>query len=166
MREPAVEIHPLVEDEMAVVERTVPRIAGRHRERLTRQERGEALYLFAWFGAEQVGHVLLTWSSAPGPGTAHVEDLGVEEDWRRRRVGTQLMTRCEREVHSRGLERIALSVGIENGPARRFYRTLGYVEPAGQLPHVLRYPYVDETGAVRTAAESCTTFVKRLASGG
>jgi ribosomal protein S18 acetylase RimI-like enzyme len=158
-----VQIRPLAEDEVAVVERAVRRAPGKHRERLARQARDEGLYLFAWLGSEPVGHAFLLWAnSRVGVGTAALEDLGVEPEWRRQHIGTDLMARCESESRGRGLEQIAFSVGVDNGPAREFYLRLGYAEKEGELPHTLRYRTIDAAGAPRTAEEVCTTFAKRL----
>lgn len=149
-------------EEIAAVEGALPRIPGHHRERLARQAGGEVLYLFAWVGTEPVGHVLLVFASALGADTADVQDLGVDWQWRRRGIGTELMERCEAEALARGYERIALSVGVENDGARRFYARRGYAEMPAQAPHLVRWPQFDETGAIGEGSESCTTFTKAL----
>ena len=158
----ALETRPLEEDDIPAVERAVRRIPGSHRKRLERQSRGEAVYLFAWAGSEPVGHVLLVFSSALGADAAHVEDLAVDEPWRRRGIGTELMNRCEREALARGYERIEFGVGVDNDGARAFYRRLGYAELPGQVPHVVRWPQLEPTGAIGEGEEWCTTFTKQL----
>jgi len=156
------EVRPLEEDELPAVERAVRRMPGRHRERLERQRRGEQVYLWAWVEDEPVGHVLVQWPSALAADAAELEDLGVDDPWRRRGIGTQLVERCEEEARERGFARIALNVGVENDGARAFYTRLGYTEIEGQAPHRITWPHLDETGAIVEAEEWCTTFTKEL----
>jgi ribosomal protein S18 acetylase RimI-like enzyme len=156
------EIRPLAQEEIAVVVRAVPGLPGRHEERLARQHRGGALYLFAWIDDEPVGRVFLVWSSALGIGTAHLENLHVDESCRRRGIGTLLVERCEREAMARGFDRIEFGVGIDNDAARRFYVERGYAELEGQVPHLVRWPQLEASGAMGEGHEWCTTFTKHL----
>jgi GNAT superfamily N-acetyltransferase len=156
------DVRPLAEHDIPTVERALRRIPGSHRERLERQTQGEALYLFAWVSGEPVGHVLLVFASALGADSAHVEDLGVAEPWRGRKIGTQLMDRCEREALARGCGRMELDVGVDNDGARAFYAKRGYVEMSGQAPHLVRWPHLEASGAIGEGRELCTTFTKQL----
>ena len=158
----AVEVRRLDEEDLPAVERALRRIPGRHRERFERQSRGEVVYLFAWAGGDPIGHVMLVFGSALGAGAAHVEDLGVDEPWRRRGIGTELMNRCEREALARGYERIEFGVGVDNDSARAFYGRLGYAEVPGQEPYLIRWPQLEPTGAIGEGSEWCTTFTKQL----
>ena len=61
----AVEIRPLSEAQLASVERHINFDWGnprKHRERLSRQQWGEATYLVAWHEHNPVGHVFVTWA--------------------------------------------------------------------------------------------------------
>ncbi len=56
----AVPVRPLDENELAAVERAFPAAdPRRHRDRLTEQEAGRAVYLVAWQADQPVGHVML-----------------------------------------------------------------------------------------------------------
>ena len=160
--EPPSQVRPLTEEELPAVERAVRKMPDLHRERLESQRREEAVYFFAWVGEAPVGHVLLRWPSTLGVDAAELEDLGVDEPWRRRGVGTQLVARCEDEAVARGFVRIALNVGIDNGIARAFYGQRGYREMSADAPHRITWPHREETGAVVAAEEWCTTFTKEL----
>jgi GNAT superfamily N-acetyltransferase len=95
---------------------------------------------------------------APCP---EVEDLFVADAHRRRGVGELLLTALEREARAWGFDRVGLSVGIANDPARRLYerrryRDLGYPE------FFISGTYVDADGKRRRWEEKCVYLVKRL----
>jgi ribosomal protein S18 acetylase RimI-like enzyme len=164
----ALEVRPISGEELAVVERTLIRYPGKHRERLEGQRRGECLYLIAWIGAEPVGHLNLRLRGRKLPErarklrAAQIEDLIVAASHRRRGVATELMRRAEEEAGARGFRTVGLGVDVGNAPARGLYRQEGY-EEAGFGRFVVSYPYIDEDGAERQATEICTYLIKRLA---
>lgn len=65
-----------------------------------------------------------TWRGRPG---IHLEDLWVDEPYRRRGVGTALLARLARLVRDRGWRRLEWAVLEWNEPAIRFYERLGGV---------------------------------------
>jgi ribosomal protein S18 acetylase RimI-like enzyme len=163
----AVEIRPLRADELAVVERDLPRYPGKHRERLDGQRRGECLYLIAWVGARPVGHLNLRLRGrklserAQRAGAAQIEDLSVSRVYRRRGIGTGLMRRAAAEASVRRFPALGLGVDVSNAAARALYRQEGY-EESGFGQFTISYPYLDEDGAERQAHETCTYLIKRL----
>lgn len=56
----------------------------------------------------------------------HVEDLVVEQDYRRQGVGRALMEAAARWCQERGGSQLLLTVWSGNQPAEAFYRRLGY----------------------------------------
>jgi ribosomal protein S18 acetylase RimI-like enzyme len=55
-----------------------------------------------------------------------VENLYVSPDVRGQGIGTELLSRAERRLDTRGADAIALNVMATNEPARQFYRERGY----------------------------------------
>jgi ribosomal protein S18 acetylase RimI-like enzyme len=161
-------IRPLQADELAAVERSLPRYPGKHRERLDGQRRGECVYLIAWIRDEPVGHLNLRLRGRKLPDrarklrAAQIEDLRVAPEHRRLGVATELMRRAESEASAQGFRTVGLGVDIGNVPARGLYRQEGY-EETGMPRFLVSYPYIDESGVERQARETCTYLVKRLA---
>lgn len=58
--------------------------------------------------------------------TAHLMNLAVREDLRRRGVGARLMRELLRAVRLRGARRLYLEVRASNSAAQAFYRKLGF----------------------------------------
>jgi ribosomal protein S18 acetylase RimI-like enzyme len=162
-----VDVRPLTADELDVVERTLARYPGKHRERLEGQRRGESVYLIAWDGKEPVGHLNLRLRGRKLPDrarrleAAQIEDLRVARAHRRRGVARELMRRAAHEACAHGFSAVGLGVDIGNTPARRLYFAEGY-EESGTGEFVVSYPYIDEEGYERQAHETCTYLVKRL----
>jgi GNAT superfamily N-acetyltransferase len=67
-------------------------------------------------------HNYSTWQGRPG---LYIEDLFVEEQWRKHRVGRKLIAAVARIAKDRGCARIDLSV-LNWNPAREFYSRLGF----------------------------------------
>jgi ribosomal protein S18 acetylase RimI-like enzyme len=162
-----VDIRPLAADDLDVVERTLARYPGKHRERLEGQRRGESVYLIAWEGDEPVGHLNLRLRGGKLPDrarrlkAAQIEDLRVARAHRRRGVAKELMRRAHEEASAHGFDTVGLGVDIGNIPARRLYFADGY-EESGTGQFVVSYPYIDENGNERQAHETCTYLVKRI----
>jgi ribosomal protein S18 acetylase RimI-like enzyme len=163
-----VEVRPLAAGELDVVERTLARYPGKHRERLEGQRRGECVYLIAWEGPEPVGHLNLRIRGRKLPErarrlrAAQIEDLRVAREHRRRGVASELMRRAAAKAAEHGFRTVGLGVDIGNVPARRLYAQEGY-EESGLGRFVVSYPYIDEDGVERQAHETCTYLLKRLA---
>lgn len=69
-----------------------------------------------------------------GAGEAHLLDVAVAPDARRRGIGAALVTRLRETVaRERGAAAMTLEVRRSNAPARALYRHLGFVE-AGERP--------------------------------
>lgn len=88
-----------------------------------------------WFAAvghrhEILGWVILSWSA---DGTdAHVVDLFVREDHRRRGIGTALMIEVERRARSGREQKLWLAVNpTANTDAMRLYEHLGFCHDGG-----------------------------------
>jgi ribosomal protein S18 acetylase RimI-like enzyme len=66
-------------------------------------------------------------SGKPEPDACYVEYLAVRPQWRRRGIGTTLLSRAEGYAHSQSKPRLTLEVSSCNQDALRLYRRLGFV---------------------------------------
>ncbi len=166
------EVRPLHEEEVAAMERHFPSaIADKHRVRLARQRRGDALYLIAWLEEAPVGHVLLKFGVTglePGaprlPDCPHIEDLLVKPEWRSRGIGSSLLTAAEEAAAERGCSRVGLNVASENLRARKLYAQRGYVD-SGLGEFQAGGSYLDAEGTLRSWSDASLYLVKRLGNG-
>jgi ribosomal protein S18 acetylase RimI-like enzyme len=62
----------------------------------------------------------------------------VAHDWRRRGVGSALMTAAMDWARERGLHKLSLSVFVHNTAAIGLYRKLGFVEEGRRIKHYRR----------------------------
>jgi mycothiol synthase len=84
------------------------------------------LWLVAWDGEEVAGAALNYPERSGDPGHGWVGTLGVRRAWRRRGLGEALLRRSFKELHSRGLRKVRLSVDAENlTGATRLYERAG-----------------------------------------
>jgi GNAT superfamily N-acetyltransferase len=162
------EVRPLHDEEVAAVERHFPSaIVDKHRVRLARQRRGNALYLIAWLEEAPVGHVLLKFTTAGDPGgpgrpeCPHIEDLLVKPEWRGRGIGSSLLEAAERAAAERGCARVGLNVATENVRARELYARRGYVDSGGG-ECVIEGSYLDADGRLCSWSDASLYLVKRL----
>lgn len=58
---------------------------------------------------------------------AHVTNIAVHPDWRRRGIGEALLRRLMAEAKERGADRMTLEVRKSNWQARRLYEKLGFL---------------------------------------
>ena len=56
----------------------------------------------------------------------HVDEFGVDEKFRRCRVGTALIDFLKSEAKQNGFERLTLDVWEFNEPAKEFYESIGF----------------------------------------
>ena len=62
------------------------------------------------------------------PPEAELPDIVVDEKYRGKGLGRQLLTRSMEELESRGIGTIFLEVRVSNTPARRLYESFGFEE--------------------------------------
>ncbi|KPJ61619.1 MAG: hypothetical protein AMJ46_00530 [Latescibacteria bacterium DG_63] len=79
-------------------------------------------YLVAWFVMDE----------------AHLGNVAVTPEFRRRRIATELTKRLLREAEARGTKMITLEVRVSNLPAIRLYRSFGF-----ETISMRRHYYVD-----------------------
>ncbi len=144
----------------------MPRMPGTHRERLEKQDRGDALYMVACLDGVPVGHLLLKWASsstsASGlPNCPTLSDIAVHPGYQSRGIGSQLMDRAEHLAAQRGYHQVGLRVALDNVRARALYERRGY-RNSGLGLHCSRWPYLDERGQEHWREETCLRLVKRL----
>ena len=163
------EVRPLQEEEVGIVEGCFPSSTPlKHRERLTRQRRGEVVYLIAWLAQRPVGHVLVKLKDAPhapiafwGRGGPYLEDLWVAPDRRSQGIGSRLLEEAERLAQERGFDRIGLRVVVENVRARALYARHGYLDSGlGEYPTA--GSYVGADGKARAWSTLSRYLVKKL----
>lgn len=165
----AVEIRPLEANEVDLLERNlVSGPAGKHREYLYEQQRGETVYLVAWENGLPVGHIVLRWA-----GTIHepvasrlrncpnIEDLFVHPDYRKRGIGSMLLADAEELARRRRYPAVGLSVAVDNRPARTLYEHRGYRDSGfGTFQHTV--PHLDQQGRLQLREETCVYLIKQL----
>jgi len=168
-----VEIRPLTAEELGTVEGQINfdwAAHQKHRERLGRQDEGEAIYLVAWCGNFPVGHLLLEWSGTTDGQMQsrlvhcpNLEDLFVAPRYRSKGVGSRLLQEAEARAQQEGYAHIGLGVAVDNTGARRLYQRQGYVD-AGFGEYKTGGSYLDQEGKEQTWEEICCYFVKRIQS--
>ena len=141
-------------------------LPAKHRDRVERQDRGEALYLLALLGDRIIGHLLLKWN---GPHSAdirrlvascaEIEDFVVAPGLRGRGVGGALLDAADTHSRERGVTRIGLSVGLENPSARAIYEHRGYVVVPGS-EHRVSWLQPDATGCEVEAHEDSVYLIR------
>jgi len=93
-------------------------------------------YFVAWDGDEPVAHAFVAWNGTK-LAAPEIQDVWVAPERRRGGIASELTRAAEGEARRRGADRISLSVGIGNGPARALYEKLGY-ESAGVEPERMK----------------------------
>jgi GNAT superfamily N-acetyltransferase len=93
---------------------------------------GMQTYVVAWAENEPVGHAHVAWTGTK-LGVPEIQDVYVVPGHRRRGIASALTGAAEQLARRRGHDRISISHGVENGPARRVYAGLGYRD-AGVAP--------------------------------
>lgn len=143
-------------------------LSAKHRDRIERQDRGEALYLLALLGDRIIGHLLLKWNGSEHefvrrrvPSCAEVEDFVVDPGLRGRGVGGALLDAADTQCRERGVTRLGLAVGLGNPSARAIYEHRGYVLVPGS-EHRVSWLQPDPTGREVEAHEDCVYLVKEL----
>tara|TARA_B100001013_G_C24387107_1_gene354509 strand:+ start:116 stop:631 length:516 start_codon:yes stop_codon:yes gene_type:complete len=167
----AVEIRPLIENELGIVEKLLNFDWGnlqKHAKRLKMQQRDELVYLIAWVEGQTVGHAVLEWAGKVHAALAckvrncpNIDDLFVHSEHRSNGVGSQLLDRAQNKAVQRRYGCIGLGVAVDNHRARRLYKCLGYSE-TGVGEYIDRWQYTDRDGRRRWRQESCNYLVKSL----
>jgi len=95
----------------------------------------DQVHLVAVDRGRVIGHVGVAREEQPV--TRHVASLGmaVSPEWRGRGVGSALMAAVIEWARSVGVEKLALSVYPDNGPAIALYRKFGFVEEGRLTGH-------------------------------
>lgn len=88
------------------------------------------------------GYALVLFRS--GSRTARLYSLAVDPPYRRRRLGSMLLTAAEEAARTRGIDAMRLELREDNGPAANLYRGNGY----RKVKRISRY-YEDGGGALR-----------------
>ncbi len=104
-----------------------------HRHRFKLQQEGRLVYLIAFYRESPIGHGQLIWDGPTGSPKdrlkdicPYVEDLWVDETFRSRGIGSQIIFEMERSALRRDYSAIGLSVGVDNHRALSLYRRLGF----------------------------------------
>ena len=166
-----VEIRPVAQDELGLLERQIGfdwAALGKHRERFARQQEGKVVYLVGWMGKLPVGHALVQWKGTTDDPmrsqldhVPNLEDLFVAPAYRSRGVGSQLLDASEALTKRKGYSRIGLGVAVDNPRARSLYELQGY-EDAGFGEYTTGGLYVDRDGQEKTWEEVCRYLIKQL----
>ena len=134
-------VRPLDASDVDAVIADIPaRAPEMHRRRLLQQERGDAVWFIAWLDGHAIGFVGVGLHNdrdvdemLEARGYALVEDLFVEEAYRRRGAARSLMEALERVARAEGMPGVILDTGVDDyfAAARALYAALGYVDQGG-----------------------------------
>ena len=146
-------------------------LSKHHYKRHEVQNRGEAVYLIAWYDHIPVGHFLLRWR---GPDdvrvmsfvnvkhNAYLSSGGTRVGYRRKGIATALIREAERLAKAKGCVQIGLQVGSSDNPnAKRLYEHLGYVD-WGHGDFLSSWEFTDRDGNTGTESEIVTYLYKPL----
>ncbi|HEX3298908.1 MAG TPA: GNAT family N-acetyltransferase [Actinomycetota bacterium] len=124
----------------AVIAGLPARASEMHGRRLDDHEHGHSMWFIAWFDGRPIGFVGVGMHNdrdvdemLEARGYALVEDLHVEEAYRRRGAARALMEALERVARDAGMPGVILDTGVNEyfAPARALYASLGYVDQGG-----------------------------------
>ncbi len=127
--------------------------------RLHAQDRGNMLEAIAWFGEVPGGRGMVLFpeheefsTSAVREGCAEVRDVFVARPRRRLGVASALMAVLEEAARDRGMQRVGLSVSLDDeaAAARALYERLGYAHAHG--PFVSSTDLIGDDGPVAVGA--------------
>jgi len=107
---------------------------------LARLDQGDGFYLVAWDGEQPAGHAHLALTDPPD-----LQDVEVVARYRRRGVGSALTAAAEAEALRRGLDRLRVTVSVDNAAAQALYRRLGYSD-SGMPPRRAQGTVMIRTG--------------------
>jgi GNAT superfamily N-acetyltransferase len=131
------------------------------------RSRRQGVLLVARVGERAIGAVFV--STEPAPESAIIRRLGkvpmlhklmVDEQLRRRGIGTRLIRSAEAELRRLRQHRVAVGVDIDNPSAARLYQRLAYREWAYGLLETVREDVKD--GKVILLPDECRVFLKNL----
>ena len=148
-----IEVRPLLEDELALVDDALPL------NRLDQWRRERSTFLIAWDEGRPVGHAHLAWVGTT-LGAPEIQDVYVAEDARRRGVARALTHAAEAEALGRGHDRISLSVGMGNFAAHALYDRLGFEDAGLEAEHV--HGTIILRGEPFEVDDTLVYFVKRM----
>lgn len=134
-------VRPFDRTDLDAVTAALPaRAPEMHRRRLEQHERGEAVWFIAWLEGHAIGFVGVGVHNdrdvdemLESRGYALVEDLYVEEAYRRRGAARALMEALEKVARDANVPGVILDTGVDEdfAAARALYASLGYVDQGG-----------------------------------
>ncbi len=170
-QERSIEIKPIEASELQLIHDAFsPGDLSRfHHKRYQVQEKGEGIYLVAWYDTIPLGHFLLRWNGPdedasgkyPYP-TPFLEAGGTRTEYRRRGVATKLIHTAEMMAKESGFTRVGLAVASTDNPdAKTLYENLGYRD-WGEGEFTISWEYVDKNGEKGEESEVCVYMFKNL----
>jgi GNAT superfamily N-acetyltransferase len=126
---------------------------------LARLHQGDGRYFVAWIGDVAVGHAYLTRANPP-----NLQDVEVNEAYRRRGVARRLLDAAESAALAQGASSIILCVSAKSEGAQSLYRSLGF-EDSGRPPLEVRGTVHIRTGPIEVD-DTLLTWEKKLAAPG
>ncbi|MFA5176192.1 MAG: GNAT family N-acetyltransferase [Candidatus Nanoarchaeia archaeon] len=158
------------EKDLKLLERYLPaeNIPNFHKDKISEQKDGNSVWLIAWKDDIPVGHIQLRFNGIQDKkinnlikNCAHIESLGVKEEFRKQGIGTKLIQEAEQLTKKKKMNRIGMAVGSEDNPeARKLYETLGYKD-AGLEEFIVSWNIVKK-GITKKENERCVYLIKRL----
>ena len=161
------DIRPCSATDLDVLRGAWPSADDVHGSHAAQQDRGYATYLVAWTQEQPLGSALIQWRGPIGeqaraafPGCVEVNHLQVRPEVRGSGVGTALITAAEQLATARGIELVALGVGVDNDRAARLYERLGYRRTG--VIDVCEYDWTDHDGQRHHEIETDDLLIKPL----
>ena len=122
-------------EDLALLAKTIPPLRF-HKNRFKHQEKGDSIYLIAWFGDITVGHLNLKFK---GSDEEYVKSklglmpelnaIGVDPpEMRSRGIGRKLINEAEKVCREKGFKRVGLAVDTSNIRAEELYKKIGYLD--------------------------------------
>jgi ribosomal protein S18 acetylase RimI-like enzyme len=124
---------------------------------LARLDQRDGFYLVAWERGTPVGHAYLALTDPP-----ELQDVEVRQRYRGRGVASSLTAAVEAQALARGLDRLRVTVSVNNPAAQALYRKLGYAD-VGLPPRHVRGTILIRTGPLEID-DTLLTWEKRLVS--
>jgi GNAT superfamily N-acetyltransferase len=142
---------------------------NKHLQRLEKQERGDAVYLFAWIKDLPAGHLFLKWKgsadefvhSKTKEEIPDIEDLFVLDEYRKKGIGSLLLDFADSLARDKGFRKTGLSVSVDDSMVKNMYLKRGFVD-AGFGNYEESYSFTEEDGKTYSWKEICIYLIKEL----
>lgn len=165
----SISIRQVQEEDQPSLDRAFPTEFQRtHRDDIIDVQAKIISFYVAWLGSTPIGHGFVRWigprASPVRAAFAHCPEiyrLEIQEEFRGRSIGTQIISHCESEAISRGFGTIGLGVSFTNPKASKLYHRLGYKQST-VTEYLDEYKRQRDDGTIEMVREPLTWLIKSL----